>query len=623
MGSKLQNRNGRKIPVMNAEINKEENSQKTTIRPESARPKKKRKISKRPNIQESVTYSDDELLAVEGQPFWNWVNSGVIKSLDNEGLIAQVAKDSEKIDVFIPIEELIAKKDRSVGQEMRIYLDDSLSAHSNAEHPIVGSEIKAVDLDYLNQAVEAKKSNNHVPCYVIGEIKGGYSVALFATSREEAESGFGLRAFLPLGRSGLRRDQTLRDNELELEVQISELDPARGNIVVSRRELLVENKKQEVEKFFSTHKIGDQVRGIVTALMPYGAFVSLGGVDGFLHISDISWDKKPRLKELVPVGKEISAQIIEVDLEKKKVKLSIKDLNSDPWQSIEKIYRPGTEVEGDVIAFADFGAFIKLQDGVEGLIHLGEITWNRIKHPSQQFKIGDRVKAAVLRVDKEARRISLSSKALELSPVERLSGMFPVGTVIKTRIASIHDFGIFVELDEKSQGLVPRSEISWQRSDEPLEDKFKVGQEIEVAVLGYDSNRQRVSCSIKRLNDDPWINWRQKFRRGSHHKVKVIQASRKGVLCQLDDELTAFCPASQLVSEDGEQRVNIKVGDTIEVVVTACEIQHQRVSISQKAAVESETKQAYASYLNEQGQGRARTTLGDAFKKLDFNKGKK
>jgi len=609
---------------MNAEMNKEVVPEPRTSKPEGGnRPKKKRKISKRPSVHESVSYSAEELEAVEGQPFWNWVNTGAIKSITDEGLVVSIAKGSERVDVYVPQEELIQGRDRNVGQELRIYVDDSLTAHANAEYPVVGSEKKAVDLDLLDEAAQAYKAHNTISCYVISEIKGGYSVALFAQSREQAEKGFGLRAFLPLGRTGLRRDQGLSPREHQFEVQISELDPVRGNIVVSRRELLAQGRKQEAEKFFSTYKIGDQVKGMVTALMPYGAFVNLGGIDGFLHVSDISWDRKPRLKDLVPVGKEISAQIIGIDLENKKVKLSIKGLNSDPWQNIEKIFRPGTEVEGDIVAFADFGAFVKLQDGIEGLIHVGEITWNRIKHPSQHFKIGDHVKAAVLRVDKEARRISLSTKALELSPVERLSGLFPVGTVLKTKIASIHEFGLFVELDEKSQGLVPRSEISWQRSEESLENIYKVGQEIEVAVLGYDSSRQRVSCSIKRLNDDPWINWRQKFRRGSHHKVKVLQASRKGVLCQLEGDLTAFCPSSQLAGEEGDQRQNVKVGDEIEVVVTACEIQNQRVSISQKAAVESETKQAYASYLNEQGQGRARTTLGDAFKKIDLHKGKK
>ncbi|HXW60349.1 MAG TPA: S1 RNA-binding domain-containing protein [Myxococcota bacterium] len=608
---------------MNVEMNKESEGTppQEAVQPGGHRKKKKRSNFGAKKVRESVTYSKDELSAVEGQPFWNALHDGIIKSLSEDGLLVSVTKsDAGTLDVYVPKDECVHMEARKEGQEIRLYVDDT----PLAEHPISGSEKKAIDLDLLEKAALAKEAHNSVPGYVIGTIKGGYCVALFAKNRDEAEKGAGLRAFLPLGLAGLRRSDSLGEDQHMIDLQISDFDPVMGNIVVSRRELLAEGQKRGREEFFAQHKIGDTVSGKVTALMPYGAFVSLGAVDGFLHISDISWDKKPRIKDIVPVGKEISAQIIELDEEKKKVKLSIKGLNADPWQTIEKTFRPGTEVNGTIVAFAEFGAFVKLQDGVEGLIHVGEITWNRIKHPSQYFKIGDQVKAAVLRVDKEARRISLSTKALALSPVERLSAQFPVGAVIKTRVASIHDFGLFVELDEESNGLVPRSEVSWLRSEEPLDQRYSVGQEIEVAVLGYDSNRQRVSCSIKRLSEDPWIQWKQKYKKGSVHKLKVQQVSRAGVVCELEGGLTAFCAKNQLAEESNEQgRVNAKVGDTIEVVVTACDPMHQRISISQRAQVESETKQAYASYLSEQGKSGARTTLGDAFKKLELNKGKK
>lgn len=606
---------------MNVEINKEGTSPKKTTAEGGPPRKKKRPIFGAKKPRESVVYSADELSSIEAHPFWNSIHTGVIKALNEDGLIASVNKsDGGALDVYLPKEECKNYSGAQVGQEIRLYVDDTPSG----DHPISGSELKACDLDLLEKAAKAKEGHSPVPGYVIGAIKGGYSVALFAANRDEAEHGLGLRAFLPLGLAGLRRGDSLAEDQHLIELQISDFDPAMGNIVVSRRQILAQDQKRGREEFFANHKEGDTVSGKVTALMPYGAFVSLGAVDGFLHISDISWDKKPRIKEIVPVGKEISAQIIGIDEVNKKVKLSLKGLNADPWQNIEKTFKPGTEVSGTIVAFAEFGAFVKLQDGVEGLIHVGEITWNRIKHPSQHFKLGDHVKAAVLRVDKDARRISLSTKALALSPVERLSGQFPVGAVIKTRIASIHEFGLFVELDEESNGLVPRSEVSWSRSDEPLEKTYSVGQEIEVAVLGYDSNRQRVSCSIKRLNEDPWIQWKQKYKRGSVHKVKVVQASRAGVVCELEAGLTAFCPKNQLSEDEGEQgRVNVKVGDMIEVVVTACDPMHQRVSISQKAQLESETKQAYASYLSEQGKAGARTTLGDAFKKLELNKGKK
>lgn len=611
---------------MNIEINKEDTTPKNDnakAKTKKAGLKNKKKKNNFKNAKPSVAYSEEELLEVEKKPFWNAIHSAQIAEVLDDGLWVDIANpEGGQLRVFVGDGELIDKSSVAKNEKIEIYLEDALPEQNQEERPIIGSEIKAKDLKLCEKAREAHKNHESVYGYVISPIKGGYSLALFANNRDEAEKGYGLRAFLPLGQTTLRRNQGLSEQDEHLiEVQISELDLARGNIVVSRRELLVEERKKGVEEFFAQHKIGDEVSGQVTALMPYGVFVNLGPVDGFLHISDISWDKKPRLQSIVPVGKEISAQIIEIDAESKKVKLSLKGLNSDPWQNIDKSFKPGTEVEGTVVAFADFGAFVKLKDGVEGLIHVAEISWTRVKHPSQKFKIGDTVKAAVLRVDKASRRISLSTKALELSPVERLSGQFPVGTVIKTKVASIHDFGVFVELDEESQGLVPRSEISWVRSDEPVEKQFNVGQEIEVAVIGYDSGRQRVSCSIKRLTDDPWEQWRNKFKRGSSHKVKVIRAVRAGLECQLDGDLTGFCPKSQMAEgADDNAKINVKVGDMIDVVVTAFDPARHRVSISQKALVESETKQAYQSYLSEQGQGGGRTTLGDAFKNINLNK---
>ncbi len=609
---------------MNIEMNKDvAHPPLETPKADAQRKKKRKGSNNKKTIRPSVTYGDDELAAIEGSVFWNSVHDGRIKSIETDGLFVDIVKDGGNIVVFVPTEELCGGVDRAPGMPIRLYLEDAIATQAASERPFSGSEVKAVELDLMDRAVKAQANNEKIKGYVIGEIKGGYTVALFAETREEAENGFGLRAFLPLGRTGLRRTEGLRDqDEPIVSVHIAEFDPKRGNIVVSRRELLAESRKKDEDAFFAAHKIGDDVEGQVSAVMPYGAFVSLGAVDGFLHISDISWDKKPRLKDLVPVGKQIRAKIIGIDAETKKIKLSMKDLNADPWQSIERTFKPGSEVEGDVVAFADFGAFVRLKDGVEGLIHIGEITWNRIKHPSQHFKIGEHVKALVLRVDKEARRISLSTKALELSPVERLSGQFPVGAVIKTKIVSIHDFGLFVELDEASQGFVPRSESSWTRGEDSLEEVFTVGQEVEAAVIGYDSRRQRVSCSIKRAHADPWHKWKSEFRRGSVHKVKVLEVKRAGIICQLDGELTAFCPRSQMAESDNDQRVNVKVGEELEVVVTACDPLRQRISVSQRAAQESETKKAYESYLHEQGQGASRTTLGDAFRNLNKSKGK-
>ncbi len=607
---------------MNNELNKEVALPHNEAKKEAIRKKKRKPLKK--TVRSNVVYNDDELKDVEGEPFWNAVHNGQIKTIESDGIVVNIARDGGSIAVFIPNEELSSGVNRNPGQDIRIYLEDAILANKDSERPFIGSENKAIELDLLQKASQAKAAHETIPGYVIASIKGGYSIALFADNRDLAESGYGLRAFLPLGRTGLRNREGLNEQEDHtVLVQIAELDPIRGNIIVSRRELMAEERKKGEEAFFANYSIDDEVSGHVSAVMPYGVFVNLGAVDGFLHISDISWDKKPRIKDLVPVGKEIRAKIIEIDPENKKVKLSLKHLNPDPWQSIEKYFKPGLEVEGDIVAFAEFGAFVRLKDGVEGLIHMGEITWNRIKHPSQHFRIGDHVKALVLRVDKEARRISLSTKALEMSPVERLSGQFPVGAVIRTKIAGIHDFGLFVELDEMSNGLVPRSEVSWIRSDDPLEKTFSVGQEVEVAVLGYDAKRQRVSCSMKRTQEDPWHKWKSDFRRGSIHKVKVLEINRGGVVCKLDGSLSGFCPRKDLLEGENEHgRINVKLGDEIDVVVTNVDMARQRISLSQKALADSEIKRAYESYLTEQGRGGSRTTLGDAFRNVNKFKGK-
>lgn len=582
-------------------------------------PRKGHGKKKKKNIKSrgpEVTYLLEELIAAEGQPFWEVVHDAEITVLNDEGLLAKIQKDGQgTIEVRVPKEEICAFHNHQAGQKIRLYLNDLTKSESEEGALFSGSEIKAIELDLLDQAEAAFKNGEIVPGHVLSPVKGGFSLALFAKNRDDAENGFGLRAFLPMGRASLRRILPLETVELEspqIDVKISEYDPVLGNIIVSRREVLQASRKEGEEAFFASLKVGDVVNGKISAVMPYGAFVNLGQADGFLHISDLSWDKRPRLKEL-QVGKDITARIIEI--KDKKIKLSIKDLNPDPWQNIEKHLRPGMQVKGTIVAFADFGAFVRLENGIEGLVHAGEISWSRVKHPSTFFKLGDEVTAAVLRVDKETKRVSLSTKELETSPVERLSGQFPVGTVVKTKIASIEEFGLFVELDEHTHGLVPRSEISWTRSDEPLDKQFTVGQEIEVAIWGYDSRRQRVTCSLKRTHKDPWPEWKQKYRRGSVHQVKVLRSTKDGLLCELENGLTGFVPKGQLLSAENDSRVAVKQGEMIEAVVTALDPLKQSVSLSQKAALENETNKAYQSYLHEQSsKGGAKTTLADAFK---------
>jgi small subunit ribosomal protein S1 len=603
---------------MNTEVNNMSASTEKSSQPPKG--KKRKKHNPVGRTVPGVVYSAEELSAVEGEPFWDAVHDGQVTTVSEEGMVVKIRQGAGNIEVQIPKEEMVDTRDHKVGDSIRIYLEDVIKTDTAEQKPFRGSESKAIELDLLDKTALAYKSGELVPAHILAAIKGGFSLALFANNRDEAENGFGLRAFLPMGRAGLRRTENPDDIEVpQVQVKISEFDPALGNIIVSRREVLAAERKKEEAAFFEKLKIGDVVTGKISAVMPYGAFIDLGSIDGFLHMSDISWDKKPRLKDLV-VGKDITAAIIEINAKDKKVKLSVKQLNPDPWQNVDKNFRPGTQVKGTIVAFADFGAFVRLENGIEGLIHAGEISWARVKHPSAHFKLGDEVTAAILRVDKEAKRISLSTKELESSPVERLSAEFPIGTVIKTKVVDIQDFGLFVELDENTDALVPRSEISWMRSEAPLDEQFKVGQEVEAAIWGYDPRRQRVTCSLKRVKSDPWPSWKSKYKRGSIHQVKVLKTTKDGLLCELEEGLEGFCPRGQLMDASDQGKVAVRVNDMIEVVVTALDPLKQNVSLSQKGAVESETKEAYQSYLSDQNRsGGAKTTLADAFKNSQWN----
>lgn len=589
----------------------------------SSQPKKnikKKKAGLKKN-RPAPLYTQEEISQISKEVFWDSIHEGRIKSIDGKKITATLLKGEHQIDVQIPNEELCAATERKEGDCIRFYLEDEIkNVDASSENPFIGSEIKAKELDLLAKAEDAFKNRETVTGYIVSEVKGGYCIALFASSRKEAEDGYGLKAFLPKALCSLSRFQE-EPNEIKdiVEVKIAEIDPILGNIIVSKKELLVQDRVKLEEEFFKNHQVGDEIEGIVTSIMPYGAFLDLGCISGFLHASDVSWSKRPNIKNFLRVGEKVRTKIIELKPDEKKVKVSVKDLNSDPWLTIDEQFKPGTEVTGVIVAFADFGAFVRLQNGVEGLIHIGEICWNRIAHPSEVFKLGQVVNAAVLRVDKETRRISLSTKAIETSPVERLATQFPIGAVISTKVAAIKEFGLFVALSGDCVGLVPKNEISWMRIEQDLDKLYEVGQELEVVILGYEPKKQRATCSIKRLKSDPWQKFKKDYRKGSVHKAKVVSVVRAGVLCELGDGLTAFCPKNQLTSFSPEStRFSTKVGDEIEVYVTAIEPVTQRVTVSQKMAVESETKRAYAAYLDQQGKGSGdKTTLADAFRNLN------
>lgn len=524
---------------------------------------------------------------------WNAVHTAKVMGPAETGLQLQVGD----IAAVLPQEELALLR-APIGETLQVYLE-------NPKQPSV-SFLKAQELSEIEKATEAFEKKEAVPGMVIGAIKGGFGITLLAQTRDEAEQGKGLRAFLPFSQAGLDPRMTPEFSDREpYWFKIKDFDPVEGNIILSRRSILQKERKDHQKEFWETAEVGQVVSGVVKNLVPYGAFVDLNGADALLHVSDISFEHHPRESEKVKVGQKLEVKILELDKKARKIKVGLKQLKKDPWQQIEDEYKVGMDVTGTAVAFSDFGIFVHLADGLEGLVHSSEISWQRAKHPSTYYKIGDEVRARILSLDKSGHRISLSIKALEENPIQKLAEKFPVGTVVKTKIVGIKEYGLFVQLDEQVTGMVHVGELSWTKHVENPGELFKEGEEVDVAVMGFDPKRQRVSCSIKRVTADPWIAWKTRYARGSRHEVTVKRITTHGFECELEPGLTAFCSSK----EYGE--ITPKQGQALGVEVTICDPIQHKINLSIKARVNHEAREDYDAYLKKQSGGQGRATLGD------------
>jgi small subunit ribosomal protein S1 len=573
-----------------------------------------RKFNRKPAArqQQDGPIDFNKLEEMAGAQLYNNVCTAQVMSVNGEVKVSiSSPSGGAEITARVPSEEFGGALP-VVGDSILIYLEDPPRTKEDVP---VGSYLKAKELAEWIKVEEAFRSKSAVKGMIVGAIKGGFSISLFADDAKQADAGMGLRAFLPHRQAGFSaKDLPSVFSREPYELNIIDISPEGGSVVVTRRDVLQQERKVIKKEFWEHVKVGDVVEGIVRHLMPYGAFVEVNGADGLLHASDLAWHKQPRLEEILSVGQALSLKVIEADIEKRKLKLGLKQMTPDPWESIREHFRTGMEVEGSVVAIADFGVFMRLQDGIEGLIHLSEMSWQRFKHPSQKFKIGDTVRARILSLDQAHHRISLSTKALEANPIEMIAEKFPAGSVLRTKIAQIKDFGVFVELDPTVMGMVHIGELSWTKHVEHPNELYKEGQEIEVVVLGFDPERQRVSCSIKRLSEDPWAAWREKYANGTRHEVTVTKVVSGGAECELEPELIAFCPTKELAAEaSGRAQDFVKMGQKLDVEVTNFDQAHHKITVSVKARADKEIREDYEQYMKKQNQsGAAKATMAEA-----------
>ncbi len=453
---------------------------------------------------------------------------------------------------------------------------------------------------------KALESGELVSGVISGKVKGGLTVMCN-----------GIRAFLPGSLVDMRpvKDTTPYEGKT-LEFKVIKLDRKRNNVVVSRRAVLEATAGAERENLLSTLQEGAIVKGVVKNITDYGAFVDLGGIDGLLHITDLAWRRVKHPTEVVNVGDEVTAKILKFDAEKNRVSLGLKQLGEDPWVGISRRYPTGTRLFGKVTNITDYGAFVEVESGIEGLVHVSEMDWtNKNIHPSKVVQVGDENEVMILEIDEDRRRISLGMKQCQPNPWEEFSVNHKKGEKVRGQIKSITDFGIFVGLPGNIDGLVHLSDLSWSLTGEEAVRNYKKGDEVEAAVLSIDVERERISLGVKQLEGDPYNNFVAMHDKGAVVTGTVKSVDAKGAVIQLETEVEGYLRASEVSRDRVEDaRTLLKEGDAVTTMIINIDRKNRNINLSIKAKDFSEENEAMAKIQSESAAATGSTNLGALLK---------
>lgn len=493
-----------------------------------------------------------------------------------------------------------------VGEEIEVYLDCFEDNYGD----MVLSRERAEMLRAWDRISDAFENSQIIEGSIISRVKGGLSVDI------------GVKAFLPGSQVDLRPVRNL-DKLIgqKFEFKIIKFNKKRGNIVLSRRVLLEQDREKLRGETLENLAEGSVVKGIIKNLTDYGAFVDLGGIDGLLHITDMSWGRINHPTQLFEVGQEVEVKILSYDQQRHRVSLGFKQLQSDPWGAATAKYEVGTKTQGVVVSLTDYGAFVELEDGVEGLIHISEMSWSkRIRHPSKVVSIGDEVNVVVLAIDPDARRISLGMKQMEPNPWEVIKEKYQEGDVISGKIRNITDFGVFVGVEEGIDGLIHISDISWTDRIKHPGDRFKKGDEVQAKVLQIDVEGEKFSLGVKQLTPDPWDKIVATYTPGSKHKGVVTKVTDFGAFVKIDEGFEGLIHVSELAKENVASPSDVvKEGDPIDFVVLSSDSEERKLSLSKKAYEEGLDGDALSEYINKNAKA-AQSALADAFAKAEVEK---
>jgi small subunit ribosomal protein S1 len=530
------------------------------------------------------------------------VSGTVIKQTDKH-LVVDVGLKSEGL---VPLEQVVDHTGAA-----RFQPGDVIEVVIEREEPEGGylvSYEKAQRLRVWDTIEKAANDKTPVIGTIVSRVKGGLTVDI------------GMKAFLPGSQLEIRPVRNL-DGYLgqQIEVRVIKLNKKRGNVVVSRKEILEE--EQNAKRGHTLEQLGEDavLTGTVKNLTDYGAFVDLGGIDGLLHITDMSWGRLTHPRDLVNVGDEIQVKVLKFDKDKQRVSLGFKQLTPDPWLDASERYPVGAHVKGRVLSVTDYGAFVELEQGIEGLVHLSEMTWSkRLKHPSKLVKPGDEVETVVLSVNPADRRISLGMKQLLENPWEHLTERYPAGTVVEGRVRNLTDFGAFIEIEDGIDGLVHVSNLSWTKRVKHPSEIVKKGEKVKAVVLGVEPQNRRLSLGIKQLQPDVWESFFATHRVGDVVHGKVLRTAQFGAFVEIAEGVEGLCHISEAVSDDGVA-AKMDQGDEHDFKIIKINVEEKKVGLSLRSTAHEASRATVESYKAE-NQGRSQghkpvssstTTLGD------------
>jgi small subunit ribosomal protein S1 len=527
--------------------------------------------------------------------------NGVIMEIRNDTVVVNAGLKSEGIVPISQFKNLQGELEVEVGDEVQVALDtledgfgETRLSRDKAKRALVWDKLESAFED--DDTVEGKIS---------GKVKGGFTVDI-----ED------IRAFLPGSLVDVRpvRDPAYLEGK-DLEFKIIKLDRKRNNIVVSRRAVVESEFSAEREQLLERLEEGAIIKGVVKNLTDYGAFLDLGGIDGLLHITDMAWKRVHHPSEVVNVGDELDVRVLRFDRERNRVSLGLKQLGDDPWNDLARRYPVSTRLFGKVSNITDYGCFVEIEDGVEGLVHVSEMDWtNKNVNPAKVVHTGDEVEVMVLEIDEERRRISLGMKQCQENPWEAFAASHNKGDKVNGAIKSITDFGIFIGLDGGIDGLVHLSDITWNETGEDVVRNFRKGEEIEAVVLAVDPERERISLGIKQLDQDPFATFMAEHPRGSLVKGTVKEVDARGAVIELAEGVEGYLRASDIKEERVEDASReLSVGDEVEAKFVSLDRKNRTLSLSIRAKDHAEMAEALREYKQSSASG-GTTSLGDLLK---------